>query len=263
MKKHFIISILILSVSLSGCSLFKKKNTSSEPETKEPINEPVNVIDLQDRPFISLVPRSDGKEVTLSIASLPKDAQEMEYELEYQAGTLLQGAFGSIDFEKNPVPTSVKTLLGSCSAGGACSFHEDVKGGTLILKFRGTENYVLKTEWRFQATKEAAGLFSSRDAKFQLDAGKALDSHGFVIIMQTSGLPQPVDSEVIAGPYGISTSDDLPDKTAVLTLRLSDSADTATIKGWDGESWEDFDTIVKDKSATATVDLLPVFIAVK
>ncbi len=257
-KTLLLLSIFVITLSLSGCSLFKKKKTA-EATKKAPINEPVNVIDTTLRPFVSLVPSSNGRNITLNIDTLPKKAAEMEYELEYQAGTLLQGAFGSIDLSS--IPTSTDILLGSCSAGGACSYHEDVKGGSLTMKFRADENYALKTEWRYIPTNEADGQFSSRDSKLQIQAGKVLDKTPYVIVMQTSGLPSEIDGQVIAGPYGIFTSGNLPqDQTVEVSVRLSEDSQTATIHGWDGSSWQSFDTTVADKTATAEVDLMSVYV---
>ncbi len=255
-----LIPLVLLLLLLPGCSFFRKK--TSDPQEKEPITALINVIDLADRPYITLAPRADGRELTLSLHSLPKQASETEYELEYQAGTLLQGAFGTFDLTSD-LPVTQKILLGSCSAGGACSFHQDVQGGTLTLKFRGPENYALKLDWRFIDAKAADGLFSSRDSKLQLDVGTALDQADYVVIMQTSGLPQQKEGEIISGPYGLFTPDDLPPDTTVnLTLRLSQAAPDATILGWDETKWVKFDTSVDEKTATAEVDLLPVYIAV-
>lgn len=259
--KRKIIPLILLTLTLTGCSLFKKKE-KPKPTPKPEINEPVNIIDVGERPYISLSPRNDGKEVTLSLHNLPKAASEMEYELEYQSGSQLRGAFGSIDLTSPSYPVDTDVLLGSCSAGGACSYDEDVQGGTLILKFRADSNYALKNEWRYQPTNDARGQFSSRDSKFQLDAGKALNNSNYVITMQTSGLPAEIDGNLISGPYGLYASNSLPsDGVGELTMRLSEDSESATIYGWDGTKWVAFETTLDGKSATAEVDLLEVYIA--
>lgn len=267
-KKIIIPAVIVIVLLLIGVGAFfafgrgaKKEETAKK---KPPVNEPVNVISLSERPYISLVPRADGKELTFNLATLPKSATEMEYELEYQAGTLLQGAFGSVDFSTEKPPVSKKILLGSCSAGGACSFHEDVQGGTITMKFRGEPNYALKDEWRFLPTKGAKGQFASRDSKFQITAAKTLDSSAFIVIMQTSGLPKEAPGEVVAGPYGIYPSAGLPSKGVIdISMRLSAESETATIYGWDGSSWVKFDTKLAEKVASSTVTPLSVFVAVK
>ncbi len=258
MNTRLVIAVFIISLSLSGCRLFKRNSPEPTP-SPTPFNQPVNVIPVSERPYVSLSPNSSGRQLTLTLHNLPKSASELEYELEYQAGTLLQGAFGSLTLDNLPATSDV--LLGSCSAGGACSYHEDVQGGSLTLKFKGSDPYALKNEWRFQPASLAGGEFASRDSKFQLDAGRILNSSGFVIVMQTSGLPQEFNSQVLAGPYGIFTPSTLPTGEVDITMRLNEAIPEAKIYGYDGQTWQSFPTTVDDKTATATVELLPVFIA--
>jgi hypothetical protein len=261
--KKYLILLALSSLTLAGCGGKKTAEKPAASAKPAPINEPVNVIDLKERPFVQLSPRADGREIKVTLNDLKKDATSLEYELEYQAGTTLQGAFGSIDLTKDKPPTSKEVLLGSCSAGGKCTYNEGVTGGSITLKFRGPQNYVLKDEWRFQDAKKAKGEFSSQDAKFQVKAGKTLDASGFVITMQTSGLPKAIDGTVLSGPYGIFVSKEPAANSKLqISMRLSEDTKTAKIYGWQENNWVAFDTKVADKTATATVPLLPVYIAV-
>lgn len=265
MKKALAL-FLITSIILSGCSLFRRKaKDSNEPDpSASRISEPVNLIDVSQRPYLSITPSANGRELTLSVGSLAKDASEAEYELEYQSGDLLQGAFGSFDFSSATLPASKEILLGSCSAGGACTYHENVTGGTLTMKFEGDETYAVKTEWRFIKSADADGQYSSRDGRFQIEAGTLLDRNSYIVVMNTSGLPSPSDRSLLAGPYGIFPSGNLPNSGEIeLTVRLSEAGESATIIGWDGEDWVEFDTTIEDSSATATVDLLSTYIVVQ
>jgi len=263
-KKFLIplIILLIIGLGVGGFFFFKSqksKTTKAPAETR--IKEQVNVIDISARPYVSLTPRNDLREVSLTIHDIKQPADEAEYELEYQAGSLLQGVFGTIDLSGS-LPITKDLLLGSCSAGGACTYHEDVKGGNLTMLFSGDENYAIKVEWNFIPTSDAKGKFSSKDAKFQLNAAKLLNSSSVVIIMQTSGLPEAAEGQVLSGPYGLYPSQSLPKGKAELTMRLSQEAESATIMGWNGTKWVEFNTTLEGKSATATVDLLSVYIAV-
>ena len=150
MKK--IIPILIgLIVIVSGVfaitKLRSRDTTEEETSQKKRIEQPTNVIAVSERPYITITPLSDGHNLNISVIEVKKDATEVEYELEYQAGTLLQGAFGQ--FNLSSLPSTEKILLGSCSAGGACSYHEDVQGGTLLTQFDGKESYALKSRWKY------------------------------------------------------------------------------------------------------------------
>ena len=154
-----------------GYTKFWRKTNSgvTDQPKKKKISEPVNVIAVDQRPYLQILPVADGRNLDLRIVSLQKPATSLEYELEYQAGSLLQGAFGQIDL--NSLPTSKRILLGSCSAGGACTYHQDIKGGTLVGKFIGAENYSLKQDWRyFDNYGFRETQFASKDAKFQIES---------------------------------------------------------------------------------------------
>ena len=265
MKFKSALILILVSLTLPACSLFKKKTSEPVAKTKSGITEPVNIIDVGQRPHLTITPNTSGRELTLAIAAINKSATEAEYELEYQSGDLLLGAFGSFDIDTAKLPLTKDILLGSCSAGGSCTYHENVQGGTLTMKFSGGDDtYAIKTEWRFIPTKGASGLFSSRDSKFQMNAGKLLDTSGFVIVMDTSGLPATIEGELLSEPYGLYPASGLPKKgTAELKIRLKEDVTSATIHGYDGTKWVSFDTTVADKTASATVDFFPAYIVTK
>ena len=96
-KKPLIIgSILLLLIIFSGAYFFVQKKQSKEiVEPEQPvrrrISEPVNVIDISQRPVVSIIPHTDGNHLTIKILSLNKPANSAHYLLEYQAGSSLRG----------------------------------------------------------------------------------------------------------------------------------------------------------------------------
>lgn len=226
---------------------------------KKKISEPVNQIAVSDRPYVQIIPQADGRNLMVEINSVPKPADSAEYELEYQAGTLLQGAFGLIDLES--LPSSTKVLLGSCSAGGACTYHTDIKGGSLVLKFNGAENYALKQDWRYfdnWGNKETE--FGSKDAKFQMTS-KDLAKQRFIVVYNSPGYPTGLTGTVVSDPYSLTGSAAFTGKAEV-TMRATEEG-TLKIMGYNGTSWKSFETTVDGKSATATVDLMELYVVVK
>ncbi len=224
------------------------------------IQETVNTVPVDKRPY-SVLSFSDsgrfpaGRELKLEISD-SKNATSIEYELEYQAGTLVQAGIGSINPKGEKLPLTRNILLGSCSAGGACSYNEDVKGGTLVLRFKGSEIGSLKGEWNFYLPKND-GKLASRDAKFQLDASKLKNS--YVLIAQTLGLPasptggpSKVNGEVIAGPYHLETTADGTGEMQ-LTMRLNEESSTAVLWMWDGKELQKIPAEVSGKALTANV----------
>lgn len=262
MKKPQIIAIavaiLLVIVGIVGFVYLKSsRQEQTEVPKKQKIVEPVNVIPVNDRPVLSITPTLDGRYVQLAVKAIKKPAQTLEYELEYMAGTLLQGVVGVIDIDT--LPSQITELLGSCSAGGKCSYHENVQGGSLILRFEGEENYSLKQDWKFIDNKEAETDFSSRDAKFQI-VSDDLKKQKFIIIYNSPGYPDGLEREVVSDPYSLTASSALSGE-ATLTMRANSEVE-ATIMGWDGKSWHEFEGSSENKMTTAEVELMELYVLV-
>lgn len=265
--KHLILALgsLVLVVAIgAGIRWGLKEPEKTQEQTSPTKVEIPNQIPIEARPFIMMTPRSDGREVTLTINRLG-NASSVEYELEYQAGSLLQGAFGKIDFTSETSPVSRNILFGSCSAGGKCTYHEDVNGGTLLLRYQNGEPVALKSEWNLGVMREQKGRFVSRDAKFSLAVGeRGLPPNTFVIVTQTMGLPKPVDGEILAGPYAVSLPQGvrIQSQELSLRLRLTESREDVRLLAWKDAGWNEYETEISGKELQAAVDLPTTFVAV-
>lgn len=251
---------LVLVLAVVGFVMIRRSSgtpTEEPTSNKKRIVEPVNVIPATERPYLSLLPLADGRNIKILVSALQKPATEVEYELEYQAGTLLQGAFGSFDI--NSLPSSEQILLGSCSAGGACTYHQDVKGGSLLTRFVGPENYSLKTEWKYIDNSSKEKEHSSKDGKFQI-VSDALARVRYIVISQSSGVPSGYKGSLASEPYALATSSSVSG-TAELTIRAQEEGELSII-GWDGSSWQTFDSTQDGKMVTASVDLLDLYVVV-
>jgi len=259
-KTHLVLGGVLLLVVVVAVLFWRSKPASQEekasPEKKR-IVQPVNIIPQAERPYIAISPLADGRNITITINALQKPATEVEYELEYQAGTLLQGAFGSLQL--TALPAEEKILLGSCSAGGACTYHEDVRGGSLTTNFIGQESYGIKTEWKYLDNKAKETSFSSKDGKFQINS-KALAKVRYLIISQASGVPKGLEGTIASEPYSLELSSSTTGE-ATISIRAT-SEDALTIVGWDGSDWKSFPTTQEGKLATTTVPLLPLYVAI-
>lgn len=261
-KKLYPVIGVILLVLVGGIFMLTRGKDEAPAEDttlkKRKISEPVNVIDLEDRPYIMVEPNDDSRNLTIVVDNLKKDASSMDYELEYKSGSLQQGVFGSLSLDS--FPASTKQLMGSCSAGGSCTYHTDVTGGTLVTRFVGKENYALKTEWRYieNSTKDTA--MGSTDAKFQLTS-KELGGVRLAIIGDASGLPDDVKGTVVSAPYYLSTVPNVSG-TAELTMRANEEGDLK-IMGWNGTEWTEFEGTVDGKTITAQVELMQAYVVVK
>ena len=264
MKKYlkFIIPGVILLIGLAWLFWPAKKTKTTTPTPAKKMEE-INKIAIADRPFVTLTPRDDGKEVTMTI-DFVKDAANLEYEMEYQAASLIQGVFGTIDFTKEPAPVSKDLLFGSCSKG-KCRYDEGVTGGSLTLRFDGGKTaFALKTDFNLQNMFDRQGVFTSKDIKATLDVGKAgLPNNTFVIVAGTMGLPAEIDGEVLAGPYAFLAATSPVLKAATLTIQSKDDLTGAKLMMWNGKSYVDLKATVADGKISAPVTGLGTFVVVK
>lgn len=262
-KKVPIIIAVVLLLVIGGIGWGVKSFLSGGSQTdttskKKKIAPPVNQIDISQRAYVKILPNSNGHNLTLEVEEVKKDADSVDYELEYQAGTLLQGAFGQVELSALPARTDI--LLGSCSAGGACTYHEEVQGGSLLLNFDGSEDYGLKSEWKYVDNSDKETEFSSRDGKFMISSDD-LANVKYIVIYNSPGYPEELDGELTSEIYTISGSNNLSGE-AEITIRMAEETE-GTIMGWDGEKWNEFDTTVDGKQATANVDLMEAYVVVK
>lgn len=238
----------------------KTKTTTSAPTKKM---EEINKIAMADRPYVTLIPREDGKEVKMTIA-LVKDATNLEYEMEYQAESLIQGVFGTIDLVKEPAPVAKDLLFGSCSKG-KCRYDEGVSGGSLTLRFDGgSAPFALKTDFNLQNMFDRQGKFVSKDSKAVMDVGsKGLPNNTYMIVAGTLGLPTEVEGEVLSGPYAFLAAASPVLKGATLTIQSKEDLTGAKLLWWNGKSYTELKSTLADGKISAPVTGLGTFLVVK
>jgi hypothetical protein len=254
--------ILLLLVVGGGFTYWKmsskKATTAVDPKsTKKRIVEPVNVIPVDKRPVVYITPNPDGRNIEIVVESVKKEATKAEFELEYFTENLVQGAQGEI--ELGTLPALKKWLLGSCSAGGACSYHTNVTGGSLKTRFVGPENYALKHDWRYEENKTKADTFASKDSKFQITA-KDFTKVSVAVVTNSPGYPEGLKGTPVSDPYAFHPATAVSG-TAKVTIRATEEA--TAIMAWDGKTWQELKGTVTDKTVTAEGPVAQLYIAVK
>ncbi len=262
-KLPLIIGAIVILVLVIGGGVFLatrggKPTEDAKVAEKKRKSAPVNTISVAERPYLQIVPEVDGHNITFKVLSVPKTASTVEYEIEYQAGSLLQGAFGELTL--GTLPASKTILLGSCSAGGACTFHEDVRGGSITTRYDAAEAYALKSDWKYIDNKAKEAAFSSKDAKFQIESD-GLKTVRYLVIFNTAGYPAGLSGTPVSDPYSLTSSSSLNGQVK-LTMRANEEG-SLKIQGWDGQKWQSFETAVDGKTATATVPLMELYVVTK
>lgn len=262
MKKLIIIAIgLVVLVGIVGIVSMKKGKISKEiistPTPRPKLTLPANTVPIEDRPFVMIEPTA-AREVVLSVQSLPKTAESVEFELQYSSAEKEEAAIGSISLN-GKLPYTKTILLGSQSGGGKITYHEKVTGGTLVLNFFNP-NYKLSQEWAYIDNRKSLTDFSSRDGKFQIETGKLFKGSAYVVVYNNPGLPGALPKALLAGPYSIVGTTAVATGKAQVSIRLDQSKSAGTIMAWDGKTWKSYPAKMDGKVATATVDLAKTYV---
>lgn len=255
-------AVILVVLALLGGGLYyvfgnKTQTTEEQTKNKKRVSEPENILPVAERPVIYLIPKADGHNIDIIINEVKKAATDAEYTLEYQTGTLVQAQENVISLASLPITETV--FLGTCSAGGKCTYHEDIPGGSLRTRFAGDQSYVLKSDWKYVDNKAKETAVSSKDAFFQIDS-KELAKQAYIIIFNGPGYPEGLTGTPVSDPYVIQGSSALSG-TANLTVRATQEGNL-TLMGWDGKEWHEFKGTVDGKSVTAEVELMPLYIVV-
>lgn len=264
LKKKLLIIIPVALVLIGGIIFVVNKNKKSAtpeptPTTKKKVQSPVNVIPVADRPYLRLEPSSDGHHITISVEEVKKSASQLDYEMEYQTGSMLQGFGGLIKLDKLPV--SDKKLFGSQSAGGAITYHEDIKGGNLLAQFTGSEAYAVKSAWRYFTNSLKASEFSSQDTKFSIK-NSDLSKYSYIVIYNSPGYPSELKKELLSDPYMVSAEKSLKTLSSELAVSFR-SSEEGQIMGYDGSKWLEMTTTYKDGLAQASGPAMDVYVLTK
>ena len=264
MKKKLPIIILVLVLILgSGAFIFLRKDKNVEEETtvtKKKISQPVNIIEVSERPYMTLEPSADGHHITISVEELKKEALSLDYEMEYQTGSMLQGFQGLLTLDSLPV--SEKKLFGSQSAGGAITYHEDIKGGNLLAEFDGPDDYAVKSAWRYFTNSDKETEFSSQDTKFSI-SNADLARYSYVVIYNSPGYPGEIKAELASDPYTVRAERSLKSLSSNFDVSIRSSEENVVIMGYDGAEWTEMETSVTDGIANASGAFMDVYVLVK
>ncbi len=262
MKKLIIIAIgLVVLVGIIGVVSMKKGKTSKEavstPTPRPRLTIASNTVPIEERPFVMIEPTA-AREVVLSIQTLSKTAENVEFELQYSSAEKEEAAIGSINLN-GKLPYTKTILLGSQSGGGKITYHENVTGGSLVLSFFNP-NYKLSQEWAYIDNRKSLTAFSSRDGKFQIETGKLFKGSAYVVVYNNPGLPAVLPKTVLAGPYSIVGTTVVATGKVQVSIRLDQNKAVATIMAWDGKVWKSYPAKMDGKIATAIVDLAKTYV---
>lgn len=239
MKKLLPLLLIIPALFFSACT---KKEVDIVDESKLLINK----LEYSRRPLFLLTEHSTGKLLTLYLDQTDQ-LESATVDLEYLSGDLLKGARSTIpSFSSKPF--SQAFLLGSCSAGGKCSFDKDLISGSskfrLSLKKEKTQ-HILKGGFVFVDSKEV----TTTDGRFTYIP---TSTTGYQLLVDTLGLPAGLDSDPYLYPLAItSTSSRISGNMVVKAKNIT------SVMLYDGEEYQSVDFESQDNQITFILDQQP------
>lgn len=267
MKKnlwYLIFAVIALLILAGGFWLYRQFNKPVEKKsTHKPVSvKKVNDLELAKRPYVALLPHANPGRcngVDLIIEDLKNEESLAEYELEYNAGSLIQGVFGRRDFSQ--IANEHQPLeFGSCSKG-KCKCDSDISGGSLTLTFTTpVDEYVLKSDFSLYQVNAQDKLLST-DGRFQVDFKSSLPKGTTVIVMKMMGLPKNLPGELLVGPYGLFTPKGMVAKGKLSALLQT--SESSKLVFWDGLDWLELPASQDDKKVNFSMPKLGIVALIK
>jgi len=180
--------IFLSGIFLSSCGK-KKTDTTASPSPAPKLIE----MEIDQKPYISLIPRTDGHELTLKINHIPKDITQIEYELIYTATD------GTIEMEKGVGDTlkvestliTKNLLLGTASCTNTCKYKYDegVVGGTLSLIFINSAGQMSTYETDFVLSSSAQINQNKNIGLPEFTINATVNTGQYFVLLQNYGMP--------------------------------------------------------------------------
>jgi hypothetical protein len=228
--------VIIVVVGLIAILTRNKKTTSTPTETKTTVNSNKSIeLESKNKPYISLIPRTDGHELKLKIENIPSSVNQIEYELIYTAKdkeSNLEMEKGVGDTIKEINKTIERDLLlgtSSCTNGCKYAYDEGVIGGTLSLTFI-TKDGQASYETPFILTTSTDIKNNSLNIpteNFSIKATTTTKSDYFVLI-KNYGTPK---SEAVSSIYSVFSNGTGTGKVVSITPETITKANTSSIVG--------------------------------
>ena len=260
------IILLITIFVLSGCGKTTTNQTSEKKPTLTPVPTKPIEESIKERPYLSLIPTSDGHRVDFSVKRTGKGSTGVDYELTYfadlEGGKIERGVSSGGVAAKltGNEEYSNRILFGteSCTNGCKYKYDENVSEGTVSIKIAGGSLEKYSTVFRLQKGIEAKDGLTTGDGVFEFLG--TLPTAGFYITTSTIGVPADLPQTVTAKslPYAVFPSTGIKG-----TVLFKTSETTGKIMLYDGSSWNSLDTAFSAGKASAATSKGGIFIFVK
>jgi hypothetical protein len=204
-----------------------------ETEEVVEVEEMVPELPFDQRPVITLTPRSDGHWLKLSISGLSRipGATTMDFDFKYEVpGKPDQGTSARLVKLSGLTVYERDILLGSESSG-KFRYDEGVERGTISVKFRDSSRKLVggvTTDFRLYGANTTTEL-SSKDGSFTYKL-TTMPKKGYFVVIPTVGMPEGLEG-VSTSPMGVFASESAVKYPGVVNYSSS--------KRYSGGKWEE------------------------
>lgn len=137
MKKITLILIpIVIIASILGFLLTRNKKTVNNPIKIVQSSKQIELAD-NEKPYVSLIPRSDGHELKFKVTDIPSKFTSADYELIYTAEDegleIEKGVSGTVDLNQENIERDLLLGTSSCTNGCKYKYDEGITGGVLTL----------------------------------------------------------------------------------------------------------------------------------
>lgn len=231
----FILVGVVLVIAFTGFIFFKNTTSKSNEQDKEE-KPAVKELTLEERPYVTLTPDKDGKELILKVSRIPSQVSTVEYEVRYDrfesetGGDISDGVPGSVKVE-GQTNIERKLTLGTCSSG-VCRYHKGVKDIQLNIRLRDAKGKLVAQKLSTEVIMESdQKILKSADGVLTVTFSKT--PAGTWIIMNTFGLPGKSDAATVSsGPYGVFTN------SSGAKVLADVSSSKGSVKVWNFSKWD-------------------------
>lgn len=225
-KKYLPLLLFIVGLGVVTAAVFVFIRGRNRGDSLEEETALLRDVPLSERPIATLTPSEDGHWLKLEVEKFEIEAASLDYELLYKLPDgRTQGVPGTIDLEGQD--SIERDLLLGSESSGKFRYDEGVEDGTLTLRFRNEQGRLVA---RF--TSEFMLLSETEDLSlggFEMEL-ESVPEGVFFIVMETFGVPAEAPGEVVSGPYGVFSSEDV-------SLAGDVSVFDGAIYKWDGTEW--------------------------
>lgn len=217
-KVLMVIALLLAVVSIVVFVVLRQSSSNSVEPTAEPEETMIELPDDQ-KPYVTLTPRSDGHWLKLSISGLSRvpQAATLDYMITYDVpGGEPQGSSGR-GVKLNGLTVLERDILLGSESSGKYRYDEGVERGMLTVRFRDANKKLIggvTTGFRLQSNTSDLGTF---DNVFSYKMNST-PKKGYFVVMDTAGLPEGVPGTIESGPFGVFKSEAESQFPATITM---------------------------------------------